>query len=92
MFGKRFACGCSVIKVATGGEEINIQGTLLSSCAVTLTHAGDVGDDLAEFMQEKLNVRALPFLFADSPCLADIRGRYRVRGRRQEEVSADGHG
>lgn len=34
MFGKRFACGCSVIKLPTGGEEINIQGARLGYCAL----------------------------------------------------------
>lgn len=29
MFGKRFACGSSVVKLPTGGEEINIQGTFM---------------------------------------------------------------
>jgi density-regulated protein len=42
-FGKKFACGASVIKTPDGGEEIDVQG--------------DVADDLAEFLEEKFKVR-----------------------------------
>lgn len=42
LFGKKFACGASVVKTATGTEEIDVQG--------------DVSDDMVDFIFEKWGV------------------------------------
>jgi density-regulated protein len=42
MFAKKFSCGASVVPDATGRDQIDVQG--------------DVGDELAEFIAEKLSI------------------------------------
>jgi len=45
-FGKKFACGSSVVKTPTGTEEIDVQG--------------DVSDDMLDFILEKWGTQVDP--------------------------------
>jgi len=61
-FGKKFACGASVVKTPSGGEQIDMQGDFLRQCAelVLKTYGGAVAKGDVYFVEGKSKVPFYP--------------------------------
>lgn len=61
-FGKKFACGSSVVKTPSGGEQIDMQGDFLRQCAelIMKNYGGQVAKSDVYFLEGKSKVPFFP--------------------------------
>jgi density-regulated protein DRP1 len=61
-FGKKFACGASVVKTPSGGEQIDMQGDFLRQCAelIIKNYGGQVAKADVYFLEGKSKVPFWP--------------------------------